>query len=49
MSDEWLNIRIGVYHLHGKRLKFRITRNEWHKENKFKDGYYKIYQLWPFI
>jgi len=48
MSNLWLNIRIGLYHLQigeGHWYSVRISRNDYHKEINYSNGYFKIHTL----
>lgn len=48
MSNLWLNIRFGVWHLQCERgtLKFKLRRNEAHNGAKFKIKVYEIRRPW---
>lgn len=44
MSDNIINIRIGLYHLQVKKTwRLRILRNDYHKG--YPDGFFAIYQF----
>lgn len=49
MSDVWLNIRIGLYHIQAGRSEWwrlQLTKNEFHIG--YPDGFFKFYQIsWP--
>lgn len=46
MSNEWLNIRFGMYHLQAEGLKFKWSRNSYHMG--YPRGIFEIYNFWPF-
>lgn len=51
MSNLWLNVRFGSWHLQaGPDYKwgFKISRNPWHEENGWPNGWFSLYELrWP--
>lgn len=49
MSDNLFNIRIWHWHLQLSRSgKFRLVRNTWHRDHDWPDGYFAVYDFWPF-
>lgn len=48
MSNLWLNIRVGIYHLQAEGFRFSISKNMIHKLENWPDGYFSIYTFYPF-
>ena len=47
MSNDIINIRLGVWHLHIERpWKMYISKNEYHRGNP--DGLFAVYEFYPF-
>lgn len=47
MSDCYINIRVGLYHLQlSRRWRVSVLRNEWHLG--YPHGFFTVYEFWPF-
>lgn len=47
MSNAFVNIRIGSVHFQILRDRpwLRISRNDWHRDNGWPDGWFSVYQF----
>lgn len=49
MSDCLINIRAWDWHLQLKRSgKVSVSRNAYHRDNGWPNGFFSIYEFWPF-
>lgn len=48
MSNDWLNIRFGCWHIHAKKwfLKWHIGYNDFHENNPKR---FEVYTIFPFF
>lgn len=49
MSNLWLNIRVGGWHLQAEGIKFSVSYNRYHKFANWPDGFFSVYRFAPFI
>jgi len=48
MSDLWFNLRLWDYHIQAGRRewwRFQFSRNSYHRENNWPDGYISLYDF----